>query len=172
MSKRGVSLVPAERVERSIILVRGQKVMLDSSLAVLYNVPTSRLNEAVKRNRGRFPSDFMFQLSKTEHALLLSQFAISKKGRGGRRRPPYVFTEQGVAMLSSVLHSERAVRVNIEIMRTFVRLREILSSHKELAQKLAEMEEKYDKNFRAVFEAIRKLIETPVKKSQPIGFIT
>ena len=165
------TIVPVERIERSIYFVRTHKVMLDSDLAALYGVSTFRLNEAVKRNRTRFPQDFMFQLNKKEYKFLTSQSAISKKGRGGRRTPPYVFTEQGVAMLSSVLHSGRAVHVNIGIMRAFVRLRELASSHKDIVRKLEEMERKYDKNFRVVFEAIRKLIEEPSPKSHPIGFI-
>src|SRR5213078_1036328 len=132
--------VPGELIERRIYLIRGQKVMLDTDLADLYQVPTFRLNEAVKRNRNRFPEDFMFQLTNHEAEVLTSQIAISKEGRGGRRTRPYVFTEQGVAMLSSVLNSDRAVQVNIAIMRAFVRLREILATHKDLARKLEEME--------------------------------
>lgn len=146
-------------------------MLLDSDLAELYDVPTYRLNEAVKRNRNRFPEDFMFQLKKEESQSLTSQFAMSKEGRGGRRTLPYVFTEQGVAMLSSVLNSERAVQVNILIMRAFVRLREILATHKDLARKLEEMEKKYDAQFRVVFKAIRKLMEPkPVPPGRQIGF--
>ncbi len=125
-------LIPAERIERSILLIRGHKVMLDSDLAGLYGVTTKRLNEQVRRNLSRFPENFMFQLAESETHLLRSQFATSKRGRGGRRYPPYAITEQGVAMLASVLNSERAIRVNIEIMRAFVRLRQILASNKEL----------------------------------------
>src|SRR5712691_4360609 len=135
--------VPVTLIERRIYLIRTQKVMIDTDLAQLYGVPTYRLNEAVKRNRKRFPADFMFQLNKKEAESLTSQFAISKKGRGGRRTLPYAFTEQGVAMLSSVLNSERAIQVNIVIMRAFVRLREILASHKDLARKLDELERKH-----------------------------
>ena len=124
-------LVPTELVERRILLLRGHKVMLDRHLAEMYEVPTFRLNEAVKRNRRRFPEDFMFPLTKTEAASLTSQLAMSKPTRGGRRTLPYVFTEQGVAMLSTVLKSERAIAVNIAIMRAFVRLRQILATHKE-----------------------------------------
>src|SRR5437763_6996459 len=124
-SKSHTALIPVALIERRIYLVRGQKVMIDTDLAELYDVPTYRLNEAVKRNRNRFPSDFMFQLNKKEAESLTSQFAISKKGKGGRRTLPYAFTEQGVAMLSCVLRSERAIKVNMVIMRAFVKLRQI-----------------------------------------------
>lgn len=166
------SLLPTEVIERRILLVRGRKVMLDSHLAELYEVPTFRLNEAVKRNLRRFPEDFMFRLTKEEAGVLTSQFAMSKPGRGGRRTLPYVFTEQGVAMLSTVLNSERAIAVNIAIMRTFVRLRYILATHKDLAAKLEAMEKKYDKQFKVVFEILRQLTEpTPVPEKGPMGFI-
>src|SRR5438093_8353481 len=128
-------LVPVELIERRIYLIRGQKVMLDTHLAELYQVQTYRLNEQVKRNRARFPLDFMFQLTQEEAKSLTSQFAMSKPGRGGRRTPPYAFTEQGVAMLSSVLHSERAIHVNIVIMRAFVKLRQMLESNEDLNRK-------------------------------------
>jgi len=166
-------LVPIEVVERRILLIRGFKVMLDRHLAELYNVPTFRLNEAVKRNRRRFPEDFMFQLTRSEAQLLTSQFAMSKtSSRGGRRTLPYVFTEQGVAMLSSVLKSERAIDVNIAIMRAFVRLRLFLATHRELAARLDAMEKKYNKQFSAVFEVLRQLTEPASKRSKnPIGFI-
>jgi phage regulator Rha-like protein len=137
------SLVPVEVIEKRILLIRGHKVMLDSDLAKLYQVPTKSLNLAVKRNADRFPEDFMFRLTK-EEADLRFQIETSKK-RGGRRYLPYAFTEQGVAMLSSVLNSTRAVQVNIAIMRTFVRLRQILATHKDVAEKLQAMERKYDK---------------------------
>jgi hypothetical protein len=156
----GTAIVPAERIDRAIHVVRGQKVMLDSDLAALYVVPVGRLNEAVKRNRERFPADFTFQLTPAEHKSLLSQSAIPKPaGRGGRRTPPFAFTEQGVAMLSSVLRSDRAVAVNVEIMRAFVRLRQIIASHDDLRRKLARLERKYDKQFAVVFDAIRQLME-------------
>jgi len=164
-------LIPPERIERSILLIRGHKVMLGSDLAGLYGVTTKRLNEQVRRNLSRFPEDFMFQLTESETHLLRSQFATSKKGRGGRRYPPYAFTEQGVAMLSSVLNSERAIKVNIEIMRAFVRLRQILASNKELAKRLDELEQKYDAQFSIVFEAIRELMKPPESKKRPIGFL-
>jgi hypothetical protein len=164
------SIVSVERIERAILLIRGQKVMLDAHLAELYGVPTRRLNEQVRRNLSRFPSDFMFQLSPEETKASRSQFATSKKGRGGRRYAPLVFTEQGVAMLSSVLKSERAVRVNIEIMRAFVRLRRMLASHGQLAGKLAAMEKKYDAKFKIVFEVLRQLMAPPEPKRRRIGF--
>ena len=149
-------------IENRILLVRGEKVMLDSDLAKLYGVPTRRLNEQVRRNRGRFPGDFMFQLTAEESAALRSQDVTSPKGgRGGRRYPPLVFTEQGVAMLSSVLHSERAMRVNIEIMRAFVRLRAMALSYKDLADKIHALEQRYDGQFKTVFDAIRALMAPP-----------
>ena len=166
------SLIPVERIELKIYLLRGHKVMLDQDLASLYQVPTRALVQAVKRNTDRFPADFMFQLSKDELEHWRSQFVISNPSlKMGLRRPPYAFTEQGVAMLSSVLKSKRAVLVNVAIMRTFVRLREILTTHKDLAQKLAEMEKKYDAQFRVVFDAIRKLMEPPPRPPRrPLGF--
>jgi hypothetical protein len=166
------SLIPVERIERKIYLLRGHKVMLDQDLAFLYQVPTKALVQAVKRNADRFPADFMFQLSKDELERWRSQIVTSNPSlKMGLRRPPYAFTEQGVAMLSSVLKSKRAVLVNIAIMRTFVRLREILITHKDLARKLAEMENKYDAQFRVVFDAIRKLMEPPpLAPRRPMGF--
>ena len=146
--------------------------MLDSNLAQLYGVTVGRLNEAVKRNEDRFPSDFMFQLTRAEFENLKSQIAISSSKWGGRRHAPYVFTEQGVAMLSSVLRSKRAIEVNIAIMRTFVRLREMISSNKALARRLSDLEKKYDGQFRVVFEAIRELMAEPTPKSRRIGFKT
>jgi hypothetical protein len=143
--------------------------MFDRHLAELYGVPTMRLNEAVKRNVKRFPPDFMFQLSADENDSLISQFAISK-GRGGHRKSPFVFTEQGIAMLSSVLKSDRAILVNIEIMRAFVKLRQLLSTHKDLAAKLEDLEKKYDAQFKVVFQAIRELIAPPDKPKREIGF--
>jgi hypothetical protein len=168
----GQELVRAEVIERRILLIRGHKVMLDSHLAELYEVPTFRLNEAVKRNRRRFPDDFMFQLGKEEAECLTSQFAMSKPGRGGRRTLPYVFTEQGVAMLSTVLNSERAIAVNIGIMRAFVRLRQILATHKDLAERLAAMEKKYDQRFKVVFDTLKRLMEpAPEPRKRSIGFV-
>ena len=164
-----MSLVPPERVERIILLLRGHRVLLDEDLAAMYGVSSKRLNEQVKRNLRRFPPDFMFQLSLEEYAVLRSQIATSKAGRGGRRTAPYAFTEQGVAMLSSVLHSERAIRVNIEIMRTFVRLRRMLQANADLAKKLDTLEKKYDAQFRVVFDAIRELMAPP-SPTKVIGF--
>jgi len=149
--------------------------MIDTDLAQLYGVPTYRLNEAVKRNRKRFPADFMFQLNKKEAESLTSQFAISKKGRGGRRTLPYVFTEQGVAMLSSVLNSERAIQVNIVIMRAFVKLRQILESNEELNRKFASVLRKlaaHDKYFTVVFDELKKLTAAPNPVRRQIGFTT
>lgn len=193
------SLIPTELIEQSILLIRGQKVMLDRDLAQLYGVLTKVLNQAVMRNRKRFPADFMFQLSPEEfdnwrsqivtsnstEKSLRSQIAtlkneqedtlrsqtVTSKERGGRRYLPYVFTEQGVAMLSSVLHSPRAISVNIEIMRAFVRLRQFIASHAELSEKLNALEAKYDEHFSIVFDAIRKLMEPPKpSKRRKIGF--
>jgi hypothetical protein len=157
------------RIERSIRLIRGDKVILDEDLAELYGVEVKRLNEQVRRNISRFPPDFMFQLTNQEFKDLKSQFATSSDW-GGRRTPPYAFSEQGVAMLSSVLHSPRAVQVNIEIMRTFVRLRRILASHAELAEKLESLEQKYDAQFRVVFDAIRQMMKPEEKGRKEIGF--
>ena len=157
-------------IERRIYLIRGHKVMLDDDLAELYEISTGNLNLAVRRNRARFPQDFMFQLTPAEFQNLRLQFATSRWG--GRRYRPYAFTEHGVAMLSSVLKSERAVQVNILIMRAFVQLRQILATHKDLARKLEEMEKKYDAQFKVVFTAIRELMEPkPVPPSRQIGFI-
>jgi len=164
------TLIPIERIENKILLIRGQKVMMDADIASLYQVETKQLVRAVRRNLGRFPSDFMFQLSAEEFKNLRFHFGTSRLW-GGRRYLPYVFTEQGVAMLSSVLRSEGAVQINILIMRAFVKLREILASHKNLARKLDEMETKYDAQFKVVFDAIRELM-SPVTKKEigKIGF--
>jgi len=165
------SLIPVGRIEHAILVVRGHRVMLDAELAMLYDVETSELIQAVKRNIERFPKDFTFQLTAGEFELLRSQSVISKPtGRGGRRVAPYAFTEQGVAMLSSVLRSPRAVRVNIEIMRAFVRLRQMLQTNADLASKLAALEKKYDVQFKAVFDAIRELMTPPTHNRRQIGF--
>jgi hypothetical protein len=150
-------------------MIRGQKVLLDMDLAELYGVETGALTRAVRRNRDRFPADFMFQLNNQEVTNLKCQIGIPRSW-GGRRHPPYAFTEQGVAMLSSVLRSKRAVAVNIEIMRAFVKLREMLADHRELAEKLAQLEKKYDKQFKTVFDAMRQLMEPPATRKRPIGF--
>jgi hypothetical protein len=163
------SLIPVERIERRIFLIRGHKVMLSNDLAELYEVEPRILVQAVKRNIDRFPEDFMFQLSQEEFSILKSQIVISSWG-GLRRATPYAFTEQGVAMLSSVLRSKRAVQVNIEIMRAFVRLRRLLASHADLARKLEALEKKYDAQFKVVFDAIRQLMTPPETKRRPIGF--
>lgn len=162
------SLVPAEIIEQSILLIHDQKVMLDERLAKLYQVETKILVRQVKRNINRFPKDFMFQLTKAEWEVLRCQIGTSN--RGGRRYTPYVFTEQGVAMLSSVLRSKRAIQVNIEIMRTFVRLRQIFASHEKLARKLQILEKKYDRRFKIVFDVLRKLMMPPESKHKTIGF--
>jgi phage regulator Rha-like protein len=159
-----------ERITSKIYLIRGQKVMLDQDLADLYGVETRILVQSVKRNVERFPSDFMFQLAKDEFDSLRSQIVISK-GKGGRRYPPYAFTEQGVAMLSSVLSSKRAIQVNVQIMRVFTHLRQMLLTHADLKKKIEEMEKKYDQQFQVVFEAIRQLLETEVKPRKKIGFM-
>jgi hypothetical protein len=167
---KGRSMIPVEHIERSILLIRGQKVILSTHLAELYDVETRALNQAVKRNIIRFPGDFMFQLSEAEAQQLVSQNVIPhKKYFGGSL--PYAFTEQGVAMLSSVLNSERAIKVNIEIIRAFVRLRRMLASNASLARKLDELEKKYDAQFKIVFDAIRELMRTPEPKKRPIGFL-
>ncbi len=164
------TVVPRERITESILWLRGQKVMLSHDLALLYGVETKVLVQAVKRNAERFPDDFVFQLTKPEDTNLKSQFVTSSWG-GARRALPYAFTEQGVAMLSSVLRSPRAVQVNIEIMRAFVRLRQLLTSNVELARKLALLESKYDAQFKMVFDAIRELMKPPEPgKKRPIGF--
>ncbi len=169
------SLIPAARIEKAILLIRGQKVLLDRDLAELYEVPTRRLNEQVRRNLLRFPEDFMFQSSKEELENWRSQFATSNSAaKMGLRRRPYAFTEQGVAMLSSVLNSDRAVEVNIAIMRAFVRLREIMFTHKDLARKLDDLERKlgeHDEKFAIVFEAIRQLMApSAAPPKRRIGF--
>jgi hypothetical protein len=169
MSKQ---IIPIERIAQSIRWIRGHKVLLDSDLAILYGVTTGNLNKAVKRNADRFPSDFMFQLKPEELANLKFQLGISNWG-GRRRSRPYAFTEQGIAMLSSVLNSERAVRVNIAIMRAFVKLRQLLNTNRELAQKFSELErriDKQDEEIAAILEAIRQLTAPPEKPRREIGF--
>jgi len=166
------NLIPVNRITRAIHLLRGERVILDADIAELYGVPTKRLNESVRRNLGRFPNDFMFQLDAEEWEILRSQSATSSAGSwGGRRTPPYAFTENGVAMLSSVLNSEPAIQVNIAIMRAFTDLRRMLASHQDLARKLEVLESKYDSQFKVVFEAIRQLMAPGVtSRKKPIGF--
>ena len=163
------NVVPSEQIERAILLIRGQKVMLDYDLAKLYGVETKILNQAVKRNIKRFPGDFMFQLDIQEVRDSRSQIVTLKRGQNIKYLP-YAFTEHGILMLSSVLKSERAVQVNIEIMRAFVRLRQILASHKDLAKKLEELEKKYDAQFKVVFDAIRELMAPLPPQPRRIGF--
>jgi len=166
--KPGPTAMLAKRIEARILMIRGERVMLDADLAQLYGVATKVLVQAVKRNAERFPLDFMFQLTPDEFANLRSQIVTSSWG--GRRYPPYAFTEHGVAMLSSVLSSGRAIEVNVEIVRTFVRLRRLLGSHEDLARKLKELEKRYDAQFRVVFDAIRQLMAPPEKARRSIGF--
>ena len=175
--RRRPAPVPVEHISRSILVLRGHKVLLDEELAALYGVTTGALVQAVKRNISRFPPDFMFQLTAAERDVLRSQSVITTPGRGGRRYMPYVFTEQGVAMLSSVLGSERAIAVNIEIMRAFVRMRELLASNKELAHRIDELEARiekklatHDEAIAAILSAIRQLMNPPAPKRRPIGF--
>lgn len=165
------NLISIETIEKAIYLIRGEKVMLDRDLAKLYDVSTAALNQAVRRNRERFPEDFMFQLTAAETAELnRSQIVIGSQKHRDPRSRPYAFTEQGVAMLSSVLRSKCAISVNIEIMRAFVKLRQIFLSNAELARRLDELESKYDKQFKIVFDAIRQLMETSVRNRKEIGF--
>jgi ORF6N domain-containing protein len=161
-------MIPTARIEQRIFFLRKTKIMLSSDLAELYGVPVKVLNQAVKRNRERFPKDFMFQLTPTEFKNLKSQFVTSSWG--GARSRPYAFSEHGILMLSSVLRSPRAIQVNIEIMRAFVRLRQMLASNLELAHKLEQLEKKYDRRFKVVFQAIRQLMVPSLSKTKPIGF--
>ena len=161
-------LILQETIVNKIFLIRGKKVMLDKNLALLYKVPTKRLNEQVKRNKERFPEDFMFHLSEKEFEGLKSQIATSTWG--GARKLPYAFTEQGIAMLSSVLHSKIAIQVNIQIIRTFTQLKEMHLSHKELGKKIEAMEMRYDQQFRVVFEAIKQLIMEKQESKKNTGF--
>jgi len=179
-------VISAETIQKAIYLVRGQKVMLDRDLAAMYGVPTKALKQAVRRKATRFPADFMFVLTREEFAdwrsqivtsnadraeFLRSQFVTSKTDpRGGTQYPPMAFTEQGVAMLSSVLNSERAIQVNIAIMRTFTQLKQMLASNTELARKLADLEKRYDAQFKVVFDAIRQLMSPPDRPRKHIGF--
>jgi hypothetical protein len=173
MNKIGISILQIEKITQLILAIRGQKVILDSDLALLYEVTVGHLNESVKRNIKRFPSDFMFQLTDDELENLKSQIAISKKGRGGRRTLPFAFTEYGVAMLSSVLNSERAITVNIEIMRAFGKLRHLLSSHADLVRYIKELEKKYNANFDYIFRKLEAFENPPIDPDKlPIGFNT
>jgi len=164
------SLIPREKIERAIYLIRGEKVMLDRDLAALYGVATKVLKQAVRRNIDRFPDDFMFVLSATEFKEWRSQFVTSKGDRKGLRYAPFAFTEHGILMLSSVLTSERAIQVNIEIMRAFVKLRQMLASNTDLSRRLDKLESKYDRHFKVVFDAIRDLMTPQVSDRKQIGF--
>ncbi|MBU1298905.1 MAG: ORF6N domain-containing protein [Bacteroidetes bacterium] len=167
------SIIPTERIEQRIFFIRDQRVIIDMDLARIFGIPTFRLNEAVKRNRERFPEDFMFQLTREEFTALTSQIAISKKGRGGRRTLPYTFTEHGAIMAANVLNSPRAVQMSVFVVRAFVRLRQVLATHKELAEKLTELERKFsahDRQIQTIIEAIRQLMTPPEKPKRQIGF--
>ncbi|MDH4379558.1 MAG: ORF6N domain-containing protein [Vampirovibrionales bacterium] len=179
VSAAGAVPLAVNAIESTIHLLRGQRVMLDSDLATLYGVELRSLIQAVKRNKERFPRDFMFQITDEEWDFLRSQNGISKMPsdneaiqgtRGGRRYQPYVFTQEGVAMLSGVLRSEQAVKVNIEIMRAFVRFRHLLATHQELINRLDNLEQRYDKQLSAVFEAIRQMVAEPSEQAPPVGF--
>lgn len=174
MAKTGQTLAASiEHITRSILVLRGQRVLLDMELADLYGVAPKALLQAVRRNRERFPEDFMIQLTSAEWAILRSQTVTSSAQHGGRRYAPYAFTEQGVAMLSSVLRSHRAIAVNVQIMRAFVRMRELLASNTALARKLDELERKYqhhDDAIKAILSAMRELMTAPAPKQRPIGF--
>lgn len=171
MDKNMDEVVPVERVEQAIYLIRGQRVILDRDLATLYGVPTKALKQAVRRNDRRFPADFMFVLTAEELASLRSHFVTSKtEGRGGTQYAPMAFTEQGVAMLSGLLNSNRAIEVNIAIMRAFVKLRKMLETHEKLARKMAKMESKYDEQFRVVFELLNELMQPEDPPREKIGF--
>jgi hypothetical protein len=165
--------VPVEQISRSILILRGQRVILDSDLATIYGVSTGRLNEAVKRNIERFPQDFMLRLSDAEYAALISQIATSKAGRGGRRKLPWAFTEHGAIQAANVLNSPRAIAMGVHVVRAFVQLRDLLASNKTLAHKLRELEHKlknHDEAIAAILSAIRELLHPPAPKRRPIGF--
>jgi len=164
------SIIPIERIEQSILFIRGEKVMLDADLAVLYGVPTKRLNEQVRRNKDRFPEDFMFQLTKKEKAEVVANCDHLKMLRFSPYLP-YAFTEHGAIMLATVLNSPVAVKASIQVVRAFVRLRQLLASNEELARKIDAMEKKYDAQFKVVFDAIRQLMTPPEKHKREIGFL-
>lgn len=170
MEKVELPIIPfeAEEIREKIYFIRGKKVMLDKDLAMLYGVPTHRLNEAVKRNLKRFPEDFMFQINKNETSNLISQSAISS--HGGSRKPSFVFTEQGIAMLSSVLSSERAIYVNIQIIRIFIKLRDMIEAYKELREKVEEMEKNNESNFQEIFRIIKLILKQEEEPKGPMGF--
>ena len=162
-----------QQIESKIFTIRGKKIMLDRDLALLYGVTTFNLNKAVKRNKGRFPADFMFRLTSEEYNSLIFQIGISNTGRGGSRYLPYGFTQEGVAMLSGILNSQKAIQMNIQIMRAFIRLREYLVNHKQIAAKFEELEGrlgKHDEEIQAIVQTIQQLLEPPVKRRKKIGF--
>ena len=172
--ERAADIVPVEHIEQSILVIRGHRVLLDSDLAMLYGLATKRLNEQVRRNPKRFPPDFMFQLSQVEFDALRSQTATSKSGRGGRRYPPYAFTEHGAVMLASVLDSPRAIELSVLVVRAFVRLREMLAAHAQLATKLEELEARlsgHDKQILALVDALRTLMSPVRPPKRRIGFL-
>lgn len=169
-TNKEIIAIPSERIISRIFLIRGKKVMLDRDLAELYEVETRTLNQAVRRNMARFPSDFMFQLNKQEFAIWKSQIVTSTRDKKGLRKKPLVFTEQGVAMLSSVLNSDRAIQVNIQVIRTFTKLRELLATNKQLREKIERMEKKYDAKLRQVFEVLKRLLIQESKPKGKIGF--
>jgi hypothetical protein len=171
--KNPKSMIPDGQIERSILMIRGQKVIMDSDLAMLYGVETRRLNEQVKRNPERFPEDFMFRLSPTEGENLKSHFATSRKGWGGRRSSPYVFTEHGAIMAAGVLNTVKAIEVSVYVVRAFIRIREYLATHRQLAQKLAELERRigiHDEAIQALIDTIHRLMTPPVEPKRRIGF--
>ena len=177
VSARGAAVLPVEHITHSILVLRGQKVLLDAELAALYGVTTARLNQQVRRNRERFPDDFLFELTTAEFSALMLQNASSKSGRGGRRKLPFAFTEHGAIMAATVLNSPRATEMTVYVVRAFVKLRELLASNKDLARKLAALERslvaldlKAQRQFKEVYEAIRALMSEPVPKPRPIGF--
>lgn len=173
VSSRSAALVPVEHLARSILVLRGQKVLLDAELATLYGVTTARLNQQVRRNRERFPADFLFELTTAEFSALMLQNASSKPGRGGRRKLPFAFTEHGAIMAATVLNSPRATEMTVYVVRAFVRLRELLASNTALARKLDELERKYqhhDDAIKAILSALRELMNPPQPKRRGIGF--
>lgn len=177
VSSSGAAVVPVEHITQSILVLRGQKVLLDAELAALYGVTTARLNQQVRRNRERFPDDFLFELTTAEFSALMLQNASSKRGRGGRRKLPFAFTEHGAIMAATVLNSPRATEMTVYVVRAFVKLREILASNKDLARKLAALERslvaldlRTQRQFKEVYEAIRALMSAPAPKRRPIGF--
>ncbi len=164
--------IPVERIEQKIYVIRGERVMLDSNLAAIYGVETRVFNQAIRRNIDRFPEDFMFRLTAEEYNSLMSQIVISKTGRGGRRKLPLAFTEHGALMAANVLNSTRAVEASVQVVRAFVKMRNMLASNDQLSKKIEALEKKYDSQFKVVFDAIRKLMLPPDKPKGGIGFVS